>query len=269
MTPQEALGLGVLQGATEFLPVSSSGHLALAEYLMPGLEEPQLLFDVVAHLGTLFAIVFVLRDRVWGLIRAGFGLVGIGRDEAAQAVDRHWLMLIIVASIPTAIIGLTLRDTVTEIRLDPRFVGAALLVTAALLFSTERLGTRTRGADQLGWKDALLIGCVQGFAVVPGISRSGSTVAAALWRNSRAETAVELSILISLPAVLGANILELAKNGFGAVEAQLTSLGIGFGAALVTGLLSLKALQWIVTNRKLSPFALYCACVGLGAMFFG
>ena len=186
MTVAQALWLGVLQGATEFLPVSSSGHLALAESLLPGGQEPELLFDLLLHLATLLAIAVILRRRILDLALAGLSLLS-GRDSAARRTDRRWLGLLVVASVPTALLGLALRELVGEARGQPVWVGASLLVTAALLILSERVGRRDRGAADLGVGDAVVIGAVQGLAVMPGISRSGSTIAAALCRNSRAE----------------------------------------------------------------------------------
>ena len=261
--------MGVLQGATEFLPVSSSGHLSLAQNWLHGVEEPQLLFQVVVHLGTLIAIVVLFRVRIWGLLVAGVSFVtGPGRVSTDET-DRRWVLLILAASLPTAILGLLLRDSVRVMQTRPAWVGVALLTTAALLLVSERLGRRTRGRDSLGFADAVLVGAAQGLGVLPGLSRSGVTVAAALWRDARADVAVEFSLLVSVPAVLGANLLELAETGTAAVRAELVPLLVGFTAAFATGIVSIKALQWVVVQRRLLPFALYCALVGGGAVIFG
>ena len=269
MTVLEALALGVLQGATEFLPVSSSGHLALAESMLPAGTVPGLLFDTIVHLGTVLAIVLILRARVGRLARALVGLLSTSRARDVDEIDRRWLVLLIAGSIPTALIGLALRDAAGHVHAAPAWVGVCLLVTALILVLSERVGRRTRGPDALRLTDALLIGAVQGLAVLPGISRSGSTVGAALWRDVSPETAVEFSVLISIPAVIGANLLEAAKVGFDAVGAELLPLVVGFGTAFVSGALSLRALQWVVTRRKLRPFAAYCTVLGAGAIVFG
>ncbi len=269
MTLSQALLLGVLQGATEFLPVSSSGHLALAQNLMPGLTGELLLFDVVVHLGTLLAIAVLLRERVWGLLQAGASfLPGLGRERASEA-DRRWLGLIVAGSVPTALIGLGLRDTTKALFAWPPGVGVALLVTAVLLVLSERMGTRTRGAESLRLGDALFCGVAQGLAVVPGISRSGATVAAALFRGADGAVAVEFSLLLSMPAVAGAALL-VALESAGRVSAdQVAPLAVGFGAAFLTGMAAVRALQWIVVRRRLLPFAIYCTLVGGGAILVG
>ena len=268
MTLTQALALGVLQGGTEFLPISSSGHLALAQNLLPDVSGPLLLFDVVVHVGTLVAIAVMLRQRLGRLLRAGLSWLGLGRDDV-QEVDRRWVLLIVVGSVPTAALGLLLEAPAETLLGRPALVGAALLVTAALLVVSERIGRRDRGAADLGIRDALLIGVAQGCAVLPGISRSGATVAAALWRDSRGDTAVEFSLLLSMPAVAGAALLVAVRSAAEVSAADLAPLAVGFGAALTTGMIAIRALQWAVTRRHLLPFAVYCALLGAGAIALG
>jgi undecaprenyl-diphosphatase len=267
LTLSQALGLGVLQGVTEFLPISSSGHLVLAQNLWPGLTGSHLLFDVVVHLGTVGAIVWVFRRRVMRLFLALWALTVGGGPKSP--VDARWLGLIVVASVPTALIGLVLRGVVEKMQIEPAAVGAALLVTAGFLFAADRVGNRSREESELGWVDAVVVGAAQGLGVIPGISRAGATVAAALARNTRAEVAVEFSMLISIPAVLGANLLEGTRAGVGELSAQAVPLLVGFIAAFFVGALSLNALRWVVGRRKLLPFAAYCGVVGLGALSLG
>jgi undecaprenyl-diphosphatase len=151
----------------------------------------------------------------------------------------------------------------------PAAVGAALLVTAGILAVADRVGDRSREESELRWVDAVIVGAAQGLGVIPGISRAGATVTAALVRNTRAEVAVEFSMLISIPAVLGANLLEGTRAGAGALSAQGIPLLVGFVAAFLVGALSLNALRWVVGRRKLLPFAAYCGLVGLGALSLG
>jgi undecaprenyl-diphosphatase len=269
VTLSQALGLGVLQGLTEFLPISSSGHLALAQHALPGGEGPSLLFNVVVHLGTLLAIAFVLRRRLLQLAAAAVGLSRARDPSPDEAVARRWLWLIVVASVPTALLGLGAREIVEAMNARPAWVGGALLCTGAILWGSERFGRRERGDAELGVADALVVGVAQGFGVLPGISRSGVTIGAALWRGVRGDTAVELSILISIPAVLGANLLEISRAGGAALRADLAPLVCGFVAAFGAGYLSLRALQWVVMRRRLLPFAAYCGLLGAGAIALG
>jgi undecaprenyl-diphosphatase len=283
VTLWEALGLGVLQGVTEFLPISSSGHLALAQaWLGTGGSAPNLLFNVVVHLGTLLAVVAVLWQRLLALAAGALSIVtrpfpgserpGGGRaseQDSALAVSRRWVWLILLASIPTAVIGLAVRDFVVEMNSHPAWIGGAFLGTAALLFSAERFGARSRDAARLGWVDALVIGIAQGAGVLPGISRSGITISAALWRDVRADAAVEFSILVSVPAIVGANLLEMLSVGAEGVRAEWVPLAVGFAGAFLAGAASIKALQWVVAKRRLLPFAAYCALLGTGAVILG
>jgi undecaprenyl-diphosphatase len=267
LTLWQALVMGVLQGVTEFLPISSSGHLVLAQNVWPGLEGSFFLFDVVVHLGTICAILWVLRRRVGALLSALAAL--LARGNPGDPIATRWLGLIVVASIPTTVLGIALRDLVEGMQTRIVWVGAALVVTALLLFVAERWGARTRGPTEMGWVDALIVGVAQGVAVLPGISRSGATVTAALCRDARADVAVEFSMLISIPAVIGANLLEGARAGLADLNAEKAQLIVGFLAAFVAGALSLRALQWVVQRRLLLPFAAYCAVVGLGVIGFG
>ena len=267
MTLLQALLLGVLQGVTEFLPVSSSGHLALVQRFMPGISTPFLLFEVVVHLGTLCAIGLVLRARILALgVAARSFLPG---SVAGDPVDRRWIALIALASVPTAAIGLALRGPVEVALHRPALVGGALLVTAVLLLVSERIGRRERGPEELRAVDALWIGVAQGVSVFPGISRSGATIAAGLWRDARGEVAVEFSLLASMPAVAGATLLVAVTGARSAGAADLAPLVVGFASAFGTGVLALRGLQWVVAKRRLLPFAGYCGLVGAGAIALG
>lgn len=269
MTPWDALGLGLLQGVTEFLPVSSSGHLALAQVWLGGAPAAGLLFNVIVHLGTLAAVVLVLRRRFWGLVRGALSFVAGGERDEELALGRRWVIWILVASAPTALIGLGLRDVVVAMSSSPPAVGGALVCTGILLLAAERFGGRTRSASELGLLDALVVGTAQGLGVLPGISRSGVTIAPALWLGVRAEVAVEFSLLVSVPAIVGANLLEIARAGREGLGAELLPLAIGFGSAFAAGAVSIRALQWVVSRRHLLPFAAYTALVGAGAVVLG
>ncbi|MFQ5698347.1 MAG: undecaprenyl-diphosphate phosphatase [Myxococcota bacterium] len=268
MTLVQAVALGVLQGVTEFLPISSSGHLALAQTLLGRNPEAALLFSVVLHLGTTAAILWVLRARVGRLVGALYSLRRPSALDPGLATERRWLGLIVVASIPTGLAGLGLRHFVEDMSQRPVWIGLAFLLTMALLLSAERIGARRRGAEALTALDALCVGCAQSVGILPGVSRSGSTITVALWRDATPEVAVEFSILISVPAILGANLLELLSGGAQATAGAL-ALGVGFTASLLTGVAALHALVWVVRERRLTGFALYCGVLGLGAILVG
>lgn len=272
MTLTQALALGALQGATEFLPISSSGHLALAQAALAISGAPLLLFDVVVHLGTLTAIAVLLRRRIIGLVRAAASFRPGATPPppgSGLAVDRRWLALIALGSVPTAVLGLLLRGPAEAWLERPTVVGVALVVTAGVLVVSERVGHRSRPAGELGVLDALVVGTAQGLAVIPGISRSGATVAAALARDARPDVAVELSLLLSMPAVLGAALLVGVQSGARVTASDVAPLCVGFATALVTGVAAVKALQWAVSSRRLLWFASYCAVLGGGAIVLG
>ena len=256
MSILHAILLGILQGLTEFLPVSSSGHLAIAQHFLPGFEQPGVLFDVLLHVGTILAVLIAFRREVWQLARAPFA-----RDEEAR-VGRRILFLLVVGSIPTAIIGLAFKDFFVSMFERITVVAAMLLVTGALLLWANWMQRRDgRKADRLTLWDALLTGVAQGCAVMPGISRSGATIAALLLRGVDGETAARFSFLLALPAVGGAALLslkDLPPGSFDALPAYLA----GMAAAFVTGLLAIRWLLGVVRRRRLAGFALYCWLVG-------
>jgi undecaprenyl-diphosphatase len=268
VTLAQAFALGMLQGVTEFLPISSDGHLALAQSWLGGTEAP-LLFTVVVHLGTLVSIAIVMRERLFGLVAAGLAWLARRAPRSADGDDLRWIWLIVVASVPTALIGLALRDLVEVLTERPAWVGAGLLATAVALYASHRIGSGSRDRHELGWRDALLIGTAQGLAVLPGLSRSGTTITTGLARGVRGDVAVDFSVLISVPAVIGANLLEFAEVDASTLASQAAPLAIGFLAAAVTGVLALRALRWVVVRGRLLPFAIYCVLVGAGAILLG
>jgi undecaprenyl-diphosphatase len=269
LTLLQALLLGTLQGLTEFLPISSSGHLALVQSAIPGLSMPLLLFDVVVHLGTLTAIVLGLRRRVLALLRGAVSLLPGVSGQSALRTERRWILLIAVSAVPTAIVGLALKGPTEAMLHHPPSVGAALLLTAYVLVRSERRGQHMRGDGELRVPDALLVGLAQGLAVIPGISRSGVTIGSALWRDVRGEVAVEFSLLVSIPGILGATLLVVIENAGHISAGYVGPLVVGFLSALLSGLFALRVLQWAVARRKLLPFAGYCGLLGVGAIVFG
>ncbi len=238
----QAFVLGLLQGLTEFLPVSSSGHLVIGQKLF-NLSGPPVFFDILVHMGTLLSIVIYLRRR---LFKFYFN-------------PRHW-PLIIIGSAPAALVGFFLNDYLTTVFDSLTLVGFCLLFTALLLFSTRLIKNNQKNLDQLTSKDSLAIGLLQALALLPGISRSGSTITVGLWRGLKHESAFLFSFLLGLPAMLGALALQLpdlSKN-----HIQLLPSLLGLITATVSGLLALKILEKTLASRKLFYFAFYCLLVG-------
>lgn len=256
----EAALLGVLQGLTEFLPVSSDGHLALAELLFQ-VENGGLTFNVLLHAGTLLATAAVLWRRALGAARDGFSALGSPVRFRTTPGGRDALT-VILASAPTAIIGLLLRDAVERWTHSPLVVGIGFLLTSACVLSTHWVRPGQR--EQPSLAGALLIGVFQGMAVLPGLSRSGGTIAAALWLGVRPERAFELSFLMSLPAVFGAILLESRHAFLGPfpVGPVLT----GAAVALATGILALLAVRRVVMQGRFAFFAFWTAPLAIATL---
>ena len=255
MTLLQAIFLGFIQGLSEFLPISSSGHLAIAQHYMTDFHQPGVLFDVLLHVGTMVAVIFYFRREI-----ALLALSPFRRGEEA-AVYRRLLLLLIAASVPTAIIGLTFKDFFEGLFENIIVVGSMLLVSGLLLFLAERFRRQGRKEEALTLSDALVVGAVQGLAIIPGISRSGSTIATLLFKGVDGETAARFSFLMALPAVFGAALLSL--RDLSAVPAGSLPLYLaGAGIAFITGLLSIHFLMAIIRRRRLFYFAIYCWLIG-------
>jgi len=256
----QAILLGLLQGITEFIPVSSSGHLVLVPWLL-GWPEPELVFDTVVHWGTLLAVLaFFWRDWV-DLITAW--LRGLLRwDWSDPAARLMWLL--IVGTIPAAVLGFLLEDFFESLFGEPAWVSVFLLVTAGLLALSERFGSRSREIGDLGWFDSLMIGLGQAAAIAPGISRSGATIATGLFRGLERPTAARFSFLLSTPIILGAGLFQLLDLASAPDRlAQVPALVAGFLAAAISGYVCIAALLRYLQRGRLYPFAIYCAYVGI------
>lgn len=261
MTFLDAILLGILQGATEFLPVSSSGHLALAQNLMGDFVQPGLLFDILLHIGTMVAVIGYFWKDLVGLLTSPW------RHDDTGRVQRRILGLIVLGSIPTAVIGLSFKDLFEGLFHQPMIVCLMLLVTGSLLVVAERFRASHRTEEQMTWKDALIVGVAQGMAIIPGISRSGSTIAVLLMRGVDGETAARFSFLLALPAIFGAALLSI--KDLDQVTADMVPVYLaGTGAALLTGLLCIHFLMGIIRRRRLSWFAFYCWGVGIAGLVY-
>lgn len=251
MTLLHAIVLGVLQGATEFLPVSSSGHLFVAQKLL-GLREPELAFDTLLHLGTLFAVVVFLRAEIAGILSSLFRRKGY--FQPADPWGRREFGLLVLSTIPTAIIGIAFHDAV-EKSITLWGVGARYLaLTGFLLISNLRFRHKFDPDRIVPW-EAVAIGVVQGLAVFPGLSRSGSTITLALVLGIGASRSAKYSFLISCPAILGAALVNLHKGS--AVLPGVLPSAAGLVAALLTGYLALFLVEQLVTRGRFIRFAPY------------
>lgn len=263
-----ALVLGVVQGATEFIPVSSSGHLVVVPWLLGWHQDEAsaLLFDTVLHWGTLLAIFVFFWQDFLAIAKATLGSL-VSRSLADVNARLGWF--IVIGSIPAAVTGLLFKDFFEGLFNAPLAAGLFLLVTAALLAGSEQmtrhLHSRNR-LDCLSWMDTVVIGLAQAIALAPGISRSGSTIAAGLARGVRRDAAARFSFLLGTPAFLGAGLLQMTdalSANSSAVLAQAPALIVGFVASAISGFLAIRFLLSYLRTRSLYVFAVYCALLGV------
>jgi undecaprenyl-diphosphatase len=263
MTEFTALILGAVQGLTEFLPVSSSGHLVLFQQAF-GIREPALLFNVSVHVGTLAAVAVVfhrdIRDTAAAFLREFPHIVAGGAVSRPADLARA----IVIGSIPTAVVGLLLKTVADRLFASVLLVGCMLVGTGVVLWRTRRLSDS--GRLSVGRREALIVGFVQGLAVIPGISRAGVTIAAGLGLGLSRETATRFSFLLSIPAILGAELIGLLNfsSTVGAVP-----IFIGSAAAFAVGFAALRLLLLLVRGGRLHLFAPYCWIVGAAVIGLG
>lgn len=260
MSLLQAILLGTLQGATEFLPVSSSGHLVIIPYLLHW-PDPGLMLDTMLHMGTLVALLVYFWRDLWELARAAW--FSLARHSLAEPRARlAWAL--VLATIPAAVFGFLLQDFVEELFGSPKAAASFLLVTAAFLVLAELLSRCERSLETLSWRDALLIGLAQTLAIAPGLSRSGTTISAGLLLGYRRDAATRFSFLLAVPIVLGGGAYQLLKALAGGLGGQQWAvIGVGFLAAAATGYLAIAGLLALVRRQSLYPFAAYCTALGL------
>ena len=270
MTLTEAVILGVVQGLTEPLPVSSSAHLVIVPALIPGFHQPGVAFDVLLHLGTLLAVVFFLRREIGELLASlmpgkGPAANAPGTDPGEKAANRRMVLWIMIATFLTGVIGILFKDRIERLFESVETTACMLFITGILLFLSDRVKTNGRRKEDMNLMDGIVLGLVQAVALIPGISRSGSTIAFGIFRGLERETAARFSFLLSIPAIGGAVILKSADL-LRLPAGDLPLLGAGFLAAAVTGFLSLKLLFAIINKTGLAPFAYYCWFAGAATL---
>jgi len=266
----EAVILGVVQGLTEFLPVSSSGHLVLFQHLF-GLTEPELLFDICVHVGTLVAVIAVFHRDIRELLKTLVTAPGLIRSAGGirSLFNTHpefrLMVMIVLGCIPTALLGVMFAKMAEQLFGTIWLVGVALLITGTFLWFTRYREATGRTVKAMGLKDAFTIGLVQGLAIVPGISRSGATISTALYLGVDRELAGRFSFLLAIPAILGALVLGLDGEMFQTslpvgkiLVGSLVSAAVGYGALVV--------LLKMVRKGQLHHFAGYCWLAGIGAI---
>lgn len=277
--------MGIVQGIAEFLPISSSGHLAIMKLLLHIKTDTGLLFDVLLHMGTLIAIFIAFWKDIQELIVEGFKIIGdffinVGRlfknlitkkpVEFKQVVStpyRRFVILIIVSSIPTAILGFAFSDAVELVGETLLVPGLCLILTGLLLMIADRTKTGKKTEKTATFKDAGLIGLAQGVAILPGLSRSGTTITACLVAGFNKDFAVKYSFIMSIPAVLGAALQQILDLSMDSVtQNDLLNYLVGTIVAAVVGYISIKTMLVIVRGKKFTFFSYYCFVIGIVAV---
>jgi len=262
MTVVQSIILGIIQGLTEFLPISSSAHLVITPYLLNWQIHPEaaFIFNILVQLGTLLAVILYFRSYLYRIIVEVIS--GIKRRKPFEHPLARLGWLLVLGTLPAVIAGLLFKDTVELAFGSPVATGLLLLGTAALLVLAEKFGKRGREIETTTWLDALVIGLFQALALLPGISRSGSTITGGMLRGLNRPDAARFSFLLSVPAMLGAGsiaILDLVQATD--VSGQLTSISTGFITSAIVGYLSIHWLLSYLTKRSLYIFAVYCVAL--------
>ena len=254
MTLYAAILLGFIQGLTEFLPISSSGHLAVAQHFIPGFGQPGLLFDIVLHLGTLVAVLTYFRREV-GLI---LWAMAPGKGSTTW---RRLGVLLVIGTIPAVLTGLLFGSLIERSFNELWVVGVGLTATGALLLSSARLTLNGRGLADVRTKDALAVGLFQSAALLPGVSRSGSTIVGGLARGLSHDSAARFSFLLSIPAILGAAVYNLPHVSLLEADA-VTSYLAGFATAFLVGYICIGVVLRLLAIRRFHLFGYYCLTAG-------
>jgi undecaprenyl-diphosphatase len=257
----EGLILGLVQGLTEFLPVSSSGHLAIGKALF-GIETADLSFEIAVHAATVLATIVVFRKEIWKLLQGLF--------KFKINAETRYILLILISMIPVFVVGMFFKDSVEALFGEGLVVvGCALLVTALLLFLSEALKRRNAEGGPVTWKSALWMGLAQAIAVIPGLSRSGSTIATGLLCGVKKEEVAQFSFLMVLIPILGEAFLDLVGGDAATSTVGALPLILGFLAAFVSGLFACRVMIALVKKAKLKWFALYCVAAALFCLIYG
>jgi undecaprenyl-diphosphatase len=260
MTPLQAVVLGIIQGLSEFLPISSSAHLTLAPWLF-GWEDPGLAFDVALHLGTLIAVLWYFRSEWWTLIKAAFGIITTGRIETPE---KRRVIYLIVATIPGAIGGYLLQSQAASAFRSPQLIASALIAMGIVLWIVDKYAAQARVLGEMRVVDALLIGLSQVIALIPGVSRSGSTITTGRGLRFDRESAAEFSFLMSMPIIAAAVVMEGPKALHqGGITNELMA---GVVAAAISGWLAISILMRYVSRHSYGIFAFYRVALGIAVL---
>ena len=279
MTWLEAVLLGLIQGLTEFLPVSSSGHLEIGKALLGIEATDDLLFTTMVHAATVLSTIIVFRKQIWAIIKGFFtGLKGIRVENGSLVCNDQpdYLLKICISMIPVFVVGVFFKDSVESLFGSIQVVGFALVATALLLFFSDFASKPGRKPifqskeyrNGISYWQALVVGLGQAFAVIPGLSRSGTTISTGLICGVKREVMAQFSFLMVLVPILGETFLELVGGEFGATSVGALPLALGFLSAFISGLFACKVMIALVKKAKLSWFALYCLIAAAAIFIF-
>ena len=274
MTTFQAIILRLIQGLAEFLPISSSGHLALAQHFFGINSDSVLIFAVLLHVGTLISVFIVYWKDILGLIYEFFGtfadLVKTKRFDVNKNATRRMCWLIITATVPTAVIGFLFDEKFEKLYSNVLAIGICLVITGCILFAAEKWGKNLHGIKNTKFKHAITVGILQGCAIAPGISRSGSTIVGGLACGLKREWAVRFAFLVSIPPILGSLILELPDAlAAGTVDSSLTvPILAGVIVSAVSGLIAIKGMIRLVSGKKLTYFSYYTWILGISVIVY-
>jgi undecaprenyl-diphosphatase len=249
-----AVLLGAVQGVTEFLPISSSGHLKLLEQFIPP-QGDALAFDLALHVGTLVPVVVLFREDLMRMVRDAV-VPSAGAGPWSERPGVRWAMWVVLASVPTAIMGLALEDYFEEVFSSFGQLSWQFAVTAVALHLSGRLGPGTRDVSDMTWRDALLVGTAQGIAILPAVSRSGATIVCAIMLGMRRDVAGRFSFVLSIPAIVGAVLLKGRKVDVSTVD--LSVWAVGAATSMVVGWFALTLLLRVINAGEFRKFAGYC-----------
>ena len=263
----QAIILGIVQGLTEFLPVSSSAHLVFFPYILG--TKSSVAFDTVLHLGTLVAVVSFFWKDILSMIKALVSSIldifrGTFKEGVKEDVYKRLVWLLVVGTIPAGVMGILFKNEFEALFTSVLAVGFFLLITGVLLWTAEHYKRGNKEVKEVSFKNALAIGIFQGFAIAPGISRSGATISAGLFSGLNRELAARYSFLLSIPAILGAALVQV--KDITTIDMTLTALIAGFLAAVIFGYLAIKLLLKIIKDWSLLIFAYYCWIVGIASI---
>lgn len=257
----QALVLGLVQGATEYIPVSSSAHLVLVPWLL-GWPDASFAFEVLVQWGTLVGVFFFFWQDIW-LITKGV-LAGLAQRKPFATFEARLGWFVVIATIPAVVIGLLFKDYFEAAFAIPAVAGVLLILTAILLVIAERFGTRARDLEKLTGLDAIIVGFWQAAAILPGISRSGATIGGAVLQGLNRTAAARFSFLMSIPALLGAGVVALADLAeAGTIGAELPAIGVGSVAAAISGYVCIRWLLDYLQRHSLYVFAVYCTALSV------